>query len=163
MIRTEISTLTNLLQEIESLKSNNKTIGLCHGCFDMLHIGHLNHFFTAKKNCDILIVSVTADEYVNKGPYRPVVTEKDRATMILNQKPVDFVLINKRDGAVNLLEILKPNFFFKGIEYSKNPDEINPNFLKELEILNKNNGKMIYTDDEIRSSTTYFNKLNQNE
>ena len=44
----------------------NKKIVLCHGVFDVLHIGHLNSFRQARKHGDILVVSVTSDEFVNK-------------------------------------------------------------------------------------------------
>ena len=66
------------------LKSNGKSVGLCHGCFDMLHIGHVRHFNSASKKCDYLFVSITPDQYVNKGPNRPVVNHDDRIQMILS-------------------------------------------------------------------------------
>ena len=53
------------------LKLNNKKIGLCHGVFDILHIGHIKYFSEAKNNCDYLIVSVTSDKFVKKGSGRP--------------------------------------------------------------------------------------------
>jgi cytidyltransferase-like protein len=141
------------------LKSNGKSVGLCHGCFDMLHIGHVRHFNSASKKCDYLFVSITPDQYVNKGPNRPVVNHDDRIQMINSLDFISFCLINKFESAVKLLDELKPTYFFKGVEYKNNPDQINENFLKELKILESNNGQMVFTDDEIRSSTSLFNKL----
>ena len=58
--------------KIKFCKKNKKTIGLCHGVFDLIHFGHLKHFEAAKKKCDYLFVSITSDKYINKGPNRPV-------------------------------------------------------------------------------------------
>ena len=60
------------LHIISSLKkSQGKKIILCHGVFDLLHIGHIKHFEEAKKMGDILVVTITPDQFVNKGPGRP--------------------------------------------------------------------------------------------
>ena len=53
-------------------KKNNNKIVLCHGVFDVVHIGHIKHFEKAKKFGDILIVSITADKHVKKGPGKPL-------------------------------------------------------------------------------------------
>ena len=141
------------------LKENGKSVGLCHGCFDLMHIGHVKHFNSASKKCDYLIVSITPDKFVNKGPNRPVVNHDDRIQMINSLDFISFCLINKFESAVKLLDELKPTYFFKGIEYKNNPDQINENFLKELKTLESNNGQMVFTEDEIRSSTSLFNKI----
>ena len=152
-------TFNNAVELSKSLKSSNKSVGLCHGCFDLMHIGHVRHFVSASKNCDFLFVSVTPNEFVNKGPDRPVIDEIDRALMISTLNFVDFTFINKYDSGIKLIQDLKPTYYFKGVEYKKNPDLINPNFLKELEILKQNKGEMIFTSDEIRSSTKIINKI----
>ena len=56
-----------------NIKRNNKKIVLCHGVFDHFHFGHLLYFKSAKKFGDILIVSITSDDYIKKGPGRPSV------------------------------------------------------------------------------------------
>ena len=61
----------NFVKKLKYFKDKGKIIGLCHGVFDLLHIGHINHISEAKKKCDILIVSVTHDDFINKGPGRP--------------------------------------------------------------------------------------------
>ena len=54
--------------KIRDFKNNNRKIGLCHGVFDVLHPGHVAYLQEAKKICDILVVSLTADSFINKGP-----------------------------------------------------------------------------------------------
>ena len=72
---------------------SKRIIGLCHGGFDILHNGHLEHFEEAKKNVDILIVSVTADKFVIKGPNQPYNNEVNRAKFLLHIKYIDYVVI----------------------------------------------------------------------
>ena len=75
MKKNKIIPFINLEKKIKDLKKNKKKIVLCHGVFDLLHPGHFKHFKTAKNYGDILIVSVTADNFVNKGPDRPAFNE----------------------------------------------------------------------------------------
>ena len=74
------------------MKKKTLKVGLAHGVFDIVHIGHLEHFRIAKQNCDKLIVSVTADKYVNKGPNRPAFKIKDRVNF-LNYYYLDISLL----------------------------------------------------------------------
>jgi cytidyltransferase-like protein len=60
---------------MKKLKNKGEKIVLCHGCFDLMHPGHIKHFQAAKKMGNILIVTVTPDIYVDKGPNRPVFNE----------------------------------------------------------------------------------------
>ena len=69
-----------LISIIKIQKKNNKIVGLCHGVFDLIHLGHIDHFKECKKNCDFLIVSITSDKYVNKGIGRPHFNEQERKT-----------------------------------------------------------------------------------
>ena len=54
------------------MSKKKQIVGMCHGVFDVVHYGHLKHFETAKKKVDKLVVSVTSDEFVNKGPDKPI-------------------------------------------------------------------------------------------
>ena len=74
---------------ISILKKKKKKVILSHGVFDVLHIGHINHFISAKKNGDVLIVSVTPDKYVNKGPNRPIFNIKQRISFLSNINSID--------------------------------------------------------------------------
>ena len=70
--------LLSIKDTIKVLKKNKKTIGLCHGVFDVLHFGHLKHFEVAKKKCDYLFVSITSDQFIKKGPNRPINNDNQR-------------------------------------------------------------------------------------
>ena len=86
--------------------------------FDLIHLGHINHLQSAKSLGDILVVSLTADKHINKGPGRPFFYEKNRAKVISNLKMVDFVVINNSATAVNLISLLKPTYI-AGPDYKK--------------------------------------------
>ena len=84
-----------------NLKKNKKKISLCHGVFDLLHPGHINHFQQAKEGSDILIVSVTSDKNVIKGPGKPYFTEKLRLDSLAALEVIDFVVLSEHKSAVN--------------------------------------------------------------
>ena len=104
---------------IARLKSENKKVGLCHGGFDLLHPGHVKHFESAKKLCDILFVSITSDKFVSlrKGNGRPIYTDKLRAYMAASIKFVDYVVISNFETAIGVIKILKPDYYIKGSDY----------------------------------------------
>ena len=87
----------------------NKTIGLCHGVFDLMHIGHIKYLEEAKKMCDVLVVTITEDKNVNKGPGRPYFNQKDRAQSIAGLACVNFVAINAWKTAKPTIKYIKPN------------------------------------------------------
>ena len=72
----KIKAIEELAEIVASLRAENKKIVLCHGVFDLLHIGHIRHLEQAKGLADILVVTVTPDRYVNKGPHRPAFAER---------------------------------------------------------------------------------------
>lgn len=70
---------SKLITNLSNIRKVNKSkIVLCHGVFDLLHIGHINYFEAAKKNGNILVVSITSNEFVNKGPGRPAFNIQQR-------------------------------------------------------------------------------------
>ena len=85
-----------IIQKIISReKLKKKKIVLCHGVFDLLHIGHIKHFKQAKNFGDILVVSVTSSEFVNKGPNRPTFKDQQRIEGIAALNVVDYVICDK--------------------------------------------------------------------
>ena len=105
----KIISIENLKKIISKLKVKRKKIVLCHGVFDLLHVGHINHFQEAKNYGDVLIVSVTSDRYVNKGPNRPAFTSDLRLESLASLESVDYVAENKWPSAVETIKFLKPH------------------------------------------------------
>ena len=149
--------LKYLITKCDKLRGHH-TIGLCHGCFDLLHYGHLQHLKEAKEQCDILIVTVTRDIFIDKGVGRPIFNEEQRAEMLNELRCVDYVSLNAWSTAVNTIKGIKPDIFFKGIDYI---DECDEGFKRELGVLKENNGKLIVTNTKKYSSTDLVRKLNE--
>src|SRR5581483_11054821 len=98
-------------------KNPKSKIVHCHGVFDVLHAGHLAYFESAKKFGDLLVVTITSDEFVNKGPGRPYFNSSVRANMIAALEIVDYVAVSKFPIAVPMIEAIKPHFYVKGPDY----------------------------------------------
>jgi len=139
-------------------KKNGKKIVLSYGCFDLIHPGHIRHLKAAKKYGDILVVCITPDEYVNKGPGRPVFNEHLRAESVSSLSDVDFVALTKWDNPAKLIEYLKPNFYVKGKDYSEKSEEFTSDILQEEKALRKVNGEMRFTDEITFSSSSIINE-----
>jgi rfaE bifunctional protein nucleotidyltransferase chain/domain len=152
---------------INLYKKNNKKIGLCHGVFDLVHLGHIRHFKEAKKKVDILIVSVTEDKYVNKGPGRPVFNALQRMENLAALECVDHVILSRSISAKSIINVIKPNFFFKGPDYRNNNTDLTGKIYKEKNAVIKNLGKIYYTNDKKFSSTKLlrsdYNKLSDKQ
>ena len=90
----KIISVKSLEKVISKLKAKGKKVVLCHGVFDLLHIGHIKHFKEAKKLGNILVATVTQDKYVNKGPNRPIFSLNTRMESIAALKDIDYVAPN---------------------------------------------------------------------
>ncbi len=152
------ATLKNYLKK----KFKSKSIGMCHGVFDVLHIGHIKHFEHAKKISDILVVSVTADDFVNKGPNRPAFNQNLRMQAVAALKDVDFVCLSNSKTAIKNLNILKPNYYIKGKEYKDVSNDVTGEIKNEINTLKKNRGKIYYTQGITSSSSMLLNKFFKN-
>ena len=142
---------------IQQLKSKNKRIVLCHGCFDLMHPGHIKHFQSAKNMGDVLVVTVTPDIYVDKGPDRPVFNEKLRAECISALECVDYVAINQWPTAEETLRLLRPDIYVKGQEF-ENKDDKTGKLQQEQAVLVEIGAEMRYTHEVVFSSTKLINQ-----
>lgn len=106
---------------IEKLKSENKKIVFTNGVFDIIHRGHVEYLSEAKSLGDILIVGLNSDSSVKmiKGEKRPVVPEENRAIVLANLKPVDYVVIFSEDTPFNLISKIKPDILVKGADWDE--------------------------------------------
>ncbi len=162
-----IKTLKSLKQFTTKKKNNNKKIILCHGVFDILHVGHIKYFNEAKTYGDLLIVSITSDKYVNKGKGRPVFNENYRSEVIAALKIVDAVYLNNNPTAVELISSIKPDIYFKGPDYKNAKKDKTGNIIKEIDATKKYGGKINYSNDITFSSSNLINNhysvLNQKQ
>ena len=149
----------NFLNKITQLKKNNLTIGICHGCFDVLHFGHIIHFKEARSLCDYLVVSITPDEYIRKGPGRPIFSTSQRKTVLQELSSIDLVVIHRDLDSRTLLESTKPDFYFKGADYVGG--NYNKLFDLELNVAKKNNIEVVFTKGDRSSSTWIIDRLKE--
>jgi len=126
-ISSKIISLDRLGEVCAELKAQGKTIAHCHGCFDLLHPGHIKHFESAKKAADVLVVTLTQDKFVNKGPGRPVFNEQIRAETIAALQVVDYVAINHWATAIETIAIVKPDLYVKGPDYKDQTRDLTNN------------------------------------
>ena len=91
-------------KKIIELKKQKKSVVLCHGVFDLIHIGHIEHFMQAKTHGDILVISLTSDKFVNKGPGRPFFSINQRLKFLSSLKVVDYVVESKSKTALNIID-----------------------------------------------------------
>ena len=124
-------TLADLASQAQTLQAKGKRIVHCHGVFDLLHLGHLRYFEAAKRHGDVLVVTITADEYVNKGPGRPVFTSDQRAEMLASLGIIDFVAVNHEKTAVSAIIAIRPDFYVKGSDYASDQLDITGNIARE--------------------------------
>jgi rfaE bifunctional protein nucleotidyltransferase chain/domain len=151
----------NIIQkEINKIRKKGKTVGLCHGVFDLIHYGHIKHFESAKKNCDYLFVSITSDEYIRKGPNRPIHNNNERIKFLQSLKFIDCVFIANGESGVDSINLIKPDFYFKGSDYKNNKLDKTKKIFQEIDAVKKNRGKVIYTNEKHMSSSRIINQFN---
>ena len=121
----------------KSKKIKKKKIVLCHGVFDLVHLGHINYLKKAKKLGDNLIISVTSDKFVNKGPGRPAFSTEQRMSFLSELKFVDKVYESNDFTAVKLIEQTKPDFYCKGIDYPISKIKEDKNLKAEINAVKK--------------------------
>jgi rfaE bifunctional protein nucleotidyltransferase chain/domain len=150
-----------LVNTISKLKAKKKKIVLCHGVFDLLHIGHIKHFQEAKSYGDVLVVTLTPDKFVNKGPARPVFNDKLRLEAIAALNVVDFVSLNTSPTAVTSIKKIKPNIYCKGPDYQDHNRDISGQIKNEVNAVKKIRGKVVYTNDITFSSSKLLNQYGE--
>lgn len=152
----KIIELDELAKKIRDLKSRGKIIVHCHGCFDLMHIGHIKYFQASKKMGDVLIVTLTPDIYVDKGPGRPVFNQDLRAESIAALECVDHVAVNKWPTAEETLRLLRPDIYVKGQEFEKLEDKTGK-IQKEYEVVKEIGAEIRFTHEMVFSSTKLIN------
>ena len=158
MINKKIYSLKSLSKIIQDLKKKSKKIVHCHGVFDLLHVGHIKHLNKAKEKGDKLVVTITPDKYINKGPGRPVFNQVLRSEALAAIDVVDYVAINETPTAVHPIKILKPNIYCKGKDYKNFEDDITGEIKNELKTLKEIKGNIFFTEELTFSSSRIINR-----
>ncbi len=157
MANAKIHSIAELVPMLERHRAQGHRIVHCHGVFDLLHIGHVRHFEQAKKLGDVLVVTLTPDQFVNKGIGRPAFTESLRAEFLASLTSIDYVAINEWPTAVNTIHLLKPHMFAKGSEFRNLQDTIGHVSL-EGEAVREVGGEIVFTEDIVYSSSALINQ-----
>ncbi len=153
----KICNLDRLLGVRREARAAGRVIVHCHGCFDIVHPGHIQHLQYAKSLGDELVVTVSADSQVQKGVGRPLIPDDLRASSLAALECVDWVYVNPNPTATELLEQLQPDVYVKGKEYERNHD---PRFLAERDAVTRHGGRVIFSSgDVIYSSTALISAL----
>ena len=135
------------------------TTVLCHGTFDVLHPGHIAHLEEAKRLGDVLVVSITADEYVMKGPGRPFFPLAQRMEMVKALRCVDEVIPSFSYSALESIERIKPAIYAKGKDYEMFSQDPTGKISDEVEAVEALGGRVIFTDTMLGSSSHILNHL----
>jgi rfaE bifunctional protein nucleotidyltransferase chain/domain len=137
---------------IRAEQAAGRTVVLCHGCFDLVHPGHVRHLQQARATGDRLVVSVSGDRVVQgKGTHRPLIPQELRAENLAALDCVDWVVISPEATAVDMLERLRPDVYVKGREYAENRD---PRFAAEQRLVESYGGRVVFTSGDVVFSST---------
>lgn len=142
---------------IEEWKSDGLLVGLCHGVFDVLHAGHVQHFQEAKKLVDRLVVSVTTDQFVNKGAGRPIYSLQNRMLMLDSIEYIDLVVASDYETSVNSIQLVRPNIYFKGPDYEDSHQD--HRLHAEMDTVRSLGGKTVFTTAVKLSSSFVIESL----
>jgi len=155
----KVLSLEQLLAQRELARRAGQRVVHCHGCFDIVHPGHLRHLRHAKAQGDILLVSITGDSLINKGTGRPLIPQELRAENLAALDCVDWVHVEPRPTALELLNEVQPDVYVKGREYEFNND---PRFKAEQDAVVRHGGRVVFSSgDVVFSSTALIAALEQ--
>ena len=153
--RDKIYDLPDLLKKVKEWKAEGKRIVFTNGCFDIMHLGHVDYLEKAKAEGDILIVGLNSDLSTRniKGPERPVVDENSRSRTLAAMEFVDAVVLFDEDTPYNLISKIIPDVLIKGKDYKVEN-------IVGADVVIQNNGSIITIDlVEGYSTTRIFDKI----
>lgn len=143
---------------IKNFKKDEKKIILSSGCFDIIHVGHLNTLRESKKMGDVLMICLSSDEQIKllKGNHRPINNYQDRIDLFKTISYVDYIIlyneenIEKEETLGNIMKIIDPYYWVKGDDYTEKKILEKHPYLKNI--------KLIKNIDD-KSTTNIINKI----
>ena len=157
-MHTKVGSLENLGTTCAAARAAGRRIVHCHGVFDLLHVGHLRYFQEARALGDVLVVTLTTDRFVNKGPHRPAFPEQLRAEVLAGLECVDFVAINPHPTAVEAIRAIRPDVYVKGPDYADMAKDVTGKIRDEEEAVKSVGGRIAFTTGATFSSTSLINQ-----
>ncbi|MCD6308771.1 MAG: adenylyltransferase/cytidyltransferase family protein [Candidatus Latescibacteria bacterium] len=141
------------------LRDEGRRIVHCHGVFDLLHIGHIRYLQQAKTLGDVLVVTVTPDEFVDKGPHRPAFTETYRVEAVASLDVVDYAAVNRWPTAEETLRLLRPHVYVKGADFRNAEADRTGKLAREQAVAREIGAELVFTKDVVFSSTNLINRF----
>jgi len=150
--------VSKIITDTDQIQELHGNLVLCHGVFDLFHIGHLDYINEAKKIGLPLVVTLTGDKFVNKGPGRPRFKETQRAKMLAALEAVDYVYINQESDAISLIKRLRPKFYCKGKDYIDPKTDVTNKISQEEDAVISVGGVLLIIDTDLESSSELINQ-----
>jgi D-beta-D-heptose 7-phosphate kinase / D-beta-D-heptose 1-phosphate adenosyltransferase len=144
-----VTPVCDIAETVRRHRAQGRRIVFTNGCFDILHAGHATYLEQARQLGDLLVVGVNSDSSVRrlKGPDRPLVPETERARLVAALDSVDLVAIFEEDSPQGLIELLRPDVYVKGGDYTAE-------MLPETELVRRLGGRVVLVDYVADHSTT---------
>lgn len=117
----KLRTLCELVAIVRQRRARGERVVFTNGCFDLLHRGHVRLLQHARELGDLLIVGLNSDVSVRllKGPFRPVLSQDERAELLSALAPVDYVVIFEEGDPSRIIAALEPDVLVKGADWAK--------------------------------------------
>lgn len=149
IIQSKIYTIESLKKQLAIWKFKEKKIVFTNGCFDILHLGHIDYLSKAAALGNMLVVGLNSDASIQriKGNLRPIIDEESRKMALASMLFVDAVILFDDETPYELIKEIKPNILVKGSDY-KAEDVVG------YDIVTANNGEVITIDLVNGYSTT---------
>jgi rfaE bifunctional protein kinase chain/domain/rfaE bifunctional protein nucleotidyltransferase chain/domain len=156
--RRKVCAQARLNELADADRAAGRTVVLCHGCFDIVHPGHLHYLQFARQQGDVLVVSITGDDAIEKGDgARPYVPQEHRAENLAALEFVDRVVIVDGPTAEPVIRALRPDVYIKGREYEHSS---HPGFLAEKMLVESLGGRVVFSSgDVVYSSSAILDQL----
>ena len=157
-LKAKIFHIEDLSQIIKEWRLDGNKIVFTNGCFDLIHLGHLEILARSADLGDRLIVGINSDKSIKKikGKSRPIIQEDSRAKQLAAIEFIDAVILFNEDTPFDLINILKPDVLTKGGDYKKNDIVGN-------ELINKEQGEVVIIPLTQGYSTTSILEKIKNE
>lgn len=155
----KVHPLRDIAGILEKARAAKKRVVLAHGVFDLLHPGHVIHLKAARGFGDLLVVTVTPDAFVRKGPGQPVFPQQLRMETLSALACVDYVALNEWPTAIDTIRLLKPHVYAKGSEYAESKADITGKIVEEEAAIRSVGGELRFTDGQTFSSSSLTNRF----